>query len=71
MQDEKLARFVVASHIRHHPNANDGEGEAPPVSSAAGALYYLALKNTLSFTLGLGIGCNFMIDNQLQPTDHR
>ena len=23
----------------------------------------------MSFWLGLGIGCNFMIDNQLQPTD--
>ena len=23
----------------------------------------------VGFLIGLGIGCNFMIDNQLQPTD--
>ncbi len=25
-QDEKLARFVVGSHIRHHPSYSEGEG---------------------------------------------
>ncbi len=33
-QDEKLARFVVGSHIRHHPSATpvveNGEGEESP-----------------------------------------
>ncbi len=26
LQDEKLARFVVGSHIRHHPSYSEGEG---------------------------------------------
>lgn len=27
LQDERLARFVVNSHVRHHPAATDGDCE--------------------------------------------
>ena len=27
LQDERLARFVTGSHIRHHPNVGDMQGE--------------------------------------------
>lgn len=39
MQDERLAKFVVSSHVRHHPSkANDGASkesvEADPLQSS-------------------------------------
>ncbi|BFZ08073.1 hypothetical protein BsWGS_11112 [Bradybaena similaris] len=30
VQDERLAKFVVGSHMRHHPNATEAEAELPP-----------------------------------------
>lgn len=31
IEDERLARFVVESHMRHHPNATDEHGDTVPV----------------------------------------
>lgn len=31
IEDERLARFVVESHMRHHPNATDENGDTVPV----------------------------------------
>jgi DNA replicative helicase MCM subunit Mcm2 (Cdc46/Mcm family) len=33
VEDERLARFVVESHIRHHPNASEENGDQTPVVS--------------------------------------
>ena len=33
IEDERLARFVVESHMRHHPNATDEHGDTVPVVS--------------------------------------
>ena len=29
VEDERLARFVVGSHIKHHPNAGEDGAEVP------------------------------------------
>lgn len=29
VEDERLARFVVGSHIKHHPNSGEGGAEVP------------------------------------------
>lgn len=33
VEDERLARFVVESHIRHHPNCTEETGDQAPVVS--------------------------------------
>lgn len=33
VEDERLARFVVESHIKHHPNNNEEDGENGPIVS--------------------------------------
>lgn len=33
IEDERLARFVVESHIRHHPNATEEYGDKFPAVS--------------------------------------
>jgi DNA replication licensing factor MCM2 len=34
VEDERLARFVVESHIRHHPNASEENGDQAIVVSS-------------------------------------
>ena len=36
VEDERLARFVVESHIRHHPNPVNEHGEQAPAVSSGG-----------------------------------
>ena len=35
VEDERLARFVVGSHVKHHPNRVENTDEPAPVSTAA------------------------------------
>ena len=36
LEDERLAKFVVSSHVRHHPNlANDNDEELPVCARAS------------------------------------
>ena len=35
------------------------------------AVKYMTVLVNVDLIVGLGIGCNFMIDNQLQPTDYQ
>ncbi|KAK2182088.1 hypothetical protein NP493_367g01023 [Ridgeia piscesae] len=37
VEDERLAKFVVASHARHHPNAVSDEGAMPEAMNTSGA----------------------------------
>ena len=45
VEDERLAKFVVESHIRHHPNATGEDGEAMVVVSVdlCACLYFFLL----------------------------
>ena len=42
-QDERLAKFVVGSHIRHHPNEVDNEDSAQ-VTIKPGFYFHLAVR---------------------------
>jgi len=50
VEDERLARFVVESHIRHHPNASGEDGEpmvvvslSPPIEIYCVYVYFFTV----------------------------